>query len=466
MRKNITIDTDAYKLTHWLQRPKDITKLYSYGEPRKGGFFKNICYMGLAIDVQEHLLTPVTKAMIEEGQEESFYTFGTPDYFNTEAWTKVMKLGYHPIKIMSIPEGSIIPEGNVCFTIESTEPWFANMLSHYEDLLMWSWYISDVCTRAYHIKKNITPYFEKTCDNPHAILPYAVNDFGLRGAQGYEAAIRGGIAHLVHFEGSDNMPASRMIKDFYGYKGRAKSVWATEHSVATAFGPGRGEYEYVISQLSQHTDKTKSLVIDSYDADNFMLNIVGSEEVKALVKAHTGRIVWRPDSNIPINNALRYSDILASHFGITVNRKGYKVINENTGLIQGDGMNEESIPQLYKDYTNSRWAAENLLTGSGGGLLVENLTRDRQRWAIKASYGEKNGVPFDIRKTPKSDMTKMSKGGKLKAHKTNSGWITIESSKETESMFNAYADSLKPLYNKGEYYPVKFEDIINNAKCV
>jgi nicotinamide phosphoribosyltransferase len=467
MRKNICSDTDAYKYTHWLQRPKNITKLYIYGEPRKGGFFNEICFFGISIDVQEQLLYPITLEMINEAEEEAFYTFGTKAFFNREAWEKVMKLGYHPIKIMSVPEGSIVPQGNVCFTMESTKHWFANMLSHYEDALMWTWYTSDVATRVYHIKKAIKPYFDATCDIPELILPYAVNDFGLRGAQGYEAAVRGGMAHLIHFEGSDNMPASRLLKDFYGYKGRAKSVWATEHSVATSYGPGRGEYEYVIAQLSQFTNETKSLVIDSYDPDNFMRNVVGSEEVKRLVKAHKGRIVWRPDSDLPIKNALRYSDILMAHFGISINNKGYKVINENTGLIQGDGMNENTIPELYRDYTKSGWSAGNILTGSGGGLLVEGLTRDRQRWAIKASYGEKDGVPFDIRKTPKSDMSKQSKGGKLKLHKSGISYMTIQSSKETPQMFNSYVDCMKPVYENGSFYPTSFEEIIKNASvCV
>ena len=325
---------------------------------------------------------------------------------------------------------------------------------------------SDVATRSYYIKKAILPYFEKTSDIPELVIPFAVNDFGLRGAQGYEAAVLGGMAHLIHFEGGDNLPASRMLKDIYGYKGRTKSVWATEHSVATSYGPGRGEYEYIIAQLSQFTDETKSLVIDSYDPDNFMLNIVGSEEIKRLVKAHKGRIVWRPDTDLPIKNVLRYSDMLAAHFGISMNTKGYKVINENTGIIQGDGMDEVTIPELYRDYTKVGWSAENVLTGSGGGLLVKDLTRDRQRWAIKASYGEKDGVPFDIRKSPLSDMSKASKCGKLKLLKQITGWDTLESSKLTSQQFNAYSDSLTTLYENGNYYPTTFDKVIHNAKNI
>lgn len=464
MRHNLPIDTDAYKIVHHLQRQQNINKLISYGEPRLGGHYPEVCFIGAQPIIMQHFMQPITKEMIQEGIEESYSTFGTDKFFNKEVWEKVMNLGYLPLKIMTVPEGTIVQEGNVCFTMESTEPWFANMLSHFEDMLMWTWYPTAVCTRSMNIKKNIIPAFRKSSDVTRMTLPFAVNDFGLRGGTMFEGAVMGGIGHLVHFEGSDNMPASRMIKDFYGYKGRAKSVWATEHSVATPYGSDEGEFEYIKAQLNQFTNMTKSIVIDSYDADNFMLNVVGSEEIKKLIIAHEGRIVFRPDSGKPITNVCKYSDILGGIFGFHLNSKGYKVLNHNIGIIQGDGMNEESIPELYNEYIKTGWAADNIITGSGGGLLEEGLTRDTQRWAIKACYGERDGVPFDIRKTPKTDMTKQSKGGKLKLHRTSpNGYMTIESSKETPQMFNSYVDELRPLYNNGELFLDTFDNIMERA---
>lgn len=465
MRKCLPVDTDAYKIVHHLQRPKGINKLISYGEPRIGGLNPEVCFFGLQAIVQESFLSPVTNEMIEEAVEECISTFGTDKFFNKQVWERVRDLGYLPIRIMSAPEGTIIPEGNVCFTIESTEDWFADMISHFEDDLMHVWYPTSVSTRSMNIKRNIIPAFKKSSDIMELVLPVAVNDFGLRGATMSEGAIMGGMGHLLHFDGSDNLPASRMIKDFYGYKGKAKSVWATEHSVATCYGPGRGEYEYVIAQLSQHTDMIKSIVIDSYDADNFMQNIVGSEEIKALVKAHKGRIVWRPDSGKPLTNVCKYSDVLGAIYGFSLNNKGYKIINDNQGLIQGDGMTEQSIPELYNEYIKTGWAADNIITGSGGGLLEEGLTRDTQRWAVKACYGERYGVPFDIQKSPKSDMSKASKKGKVKLHNMGRGaFLTIESSKETPQDFNSFKDDMRVLYENGNFYKDTFDNIVKRAK--
>ena len=83
--------------------------------------------------------------------------------------------------------------------------------------------------------------------------------------------------------------------------------------------------------------------------------------------------------------------MLGNSFGYSLNRKGYKLLNHNIGLIQGDGMTETSIPETYREYIKTGWSPENFITGSGGGLLVEGLTRDTDRWAIKVSYVERHG---------------------------------------------------------------------------
>src|SRR6478609_8066309 len=161
MNKNICITTDAYKISHWLQRPKGLTKLYSYGEPRVGGKYKKINFFGLQPHVAEHIMNGVvTTEMIEEAQQECLSTFGTVNFFNHNYWNKVRDLGYHPIKIMTAPEGMWVEEGNVCFTIENTKDWAAGMVSHYEDILLWSWYTSAVSTRSGNMKKEILPIFK------------------------------------------------------------------------------------------------------------------------------------------------------------------------------------------------------------------------------------------------------------------------------------------------------------------
>lgn len=473
---NIILETDAYKLTHWLQRKPGITNLYSYGEPRKGGKYDHISFFGLQMIIQDHLMQPVTDAMIDEAEEASVMTFGTKRYFDRVTWEKVRDLGYLPIRIKAVREGSRVNINNVCFTVESTERWFAPHLSVVEDILMHCWYPTTVATRAMHIKEAIKPYFNVTSDIGDIVLPFAVNDFGLRGATCLQAAQRGGAAFLVHFEGSDNMPAGKAIKDYYDYSGRLKSVWATEHSVATSYGLAyEEEVHYLDHQLEfSDPDKTISIVIDSNDSDEFIRTIVSSRKSKII--AREGRVVFRPDSGDPLTNILKYLDILGGIFGYHINNKGYKVLNHNVGLIQGDGMDEDSIPSLYRNVTNAGWAADNFVTGSGGGLLQKGIDRDTSRWAIKASYQELSKDVGDgtgqmlvtlvnLQKSPKTDMTKASKTGRLKLLKGfQNMYNTISlSGNQTKEIFNGYVDELETVFEKGVQTKDSFENILKRA---
>ena len=326
-------------------------------------------------------------------------------------------------------------------------------------------YPTAVATRALNIKQNLKPVFSKAADNE--FLGYAVNDFGLRGGMFREAASIGGAAHLIHFERTDNLPAIQLIEDYYGSVGRyiGGSVWATEHSVATVWGPGEGEYEYIKAQLTRSDPNSiVSIVIDSYDADNFIKNVITREDVKSLIVNRPGRVVFRPDSGSPLNNVCKYSEMLGNSFGYSLNRKGYKVINNNVGLIQGDGMTENSIPETYREYIKTGWSPENFITGSGGGLLVEGLTRDTDRWAIKVSHVEIDGQSVNVSKTPQSDLTKLSKPGMLKLAEVNKRFSTISSAQTTKVMFNSYIDSLETVFENGEIMREQtFEDVRKTA---
>lgn len=442
MKHNSTITTDAYKLTHWLQRPEGISEFMSYGEPRLGGEHNSVCFFGLQYILKEYFLVAVSEKNIADGYKRSLETFGYDHYFPKEIWEKVKDLGYFPIKIKAVKEGSIIPTGNVFFTIESTKPWFSNMISHFEDYLMWCWYSCGVATRVAKIKQDITPLFEKSTENPY--LGFAVNDFGLRGAKFREAASIGGAAHLIFFDGSDNIPAAEFIEEYYNTSNVLKSVWATEHSVATVWGESN-EKEYIKAQLRRsHPNALISVVMDSYNQEGFIPNIVSDPEILTLIRNKPGRVVFRPDSGEPLDNVLVISNQLEKYFGSTLNNKGYKVLNHNVGIIQGDGMDQYSIPNIYEQYIKCGWAAENFVTGSGGGLLDKDLTRDTDRWAIKVCHVVRNGISIPVMKSPTSDMTKSSKAGRLKLIKIGNQYKTVD-----EALYPKEKDYLEVVFENG-----------------
>lgn len=468
MRKNIIIDTDSYKRVHWKMLRPGLTKLYAYGEPRSGGRYSHVSFIGPQMIVADHFLQPVTNEMIEEAEWRSISTFGTDKYFNKEVWQKVRDLGYLPIKIMTAPEGMKIREGNVCFTIESTVPWFANTVNALEDILMHTWYPTAVATRSMRIKERLKPLFEKSSKNPSVMLLFAVNDFGLRGATCHEAAARGGVGHLLHFAGSDNEVAQTALYDYYQNRDRLKSVWATEHSVALSWGiTDMNEIEYLKWQLqNSEPHLIISNVIDTKNSDGFMQKVVGNAEIVQMIKDREGRVVFRPDSGDPLTNILKYLDILANIFGFSVHN-GYRILNHNVGLIQSDGMDEDTIVELYENVMKAGWSADNFVTGSGGGLLQVGLSRDTSRWAIKPSYMEFGEQKINVQKIPATDMSKASKPGLLKLHRSynneNGDFMTVSSAELLQGMFEGYIDSLRVLLEDGNYFPESFDKILKRA---
>lgn len=456
MSENIILATDAYKLTHHLQYPTNLTKLYSYGEARVGGKFDTVSWFGLSMILHDYFHEPITDTMIDEAQKVAHMTFGTSAYFNRSVWEKVRDLGYFPVKIKALPEGLEVPTGNALFTIESTADWFATSLNALEVVLMHVWYPTTIATNSLNIKKRLKPLLEKSGTVANLFL--AVNDFGLRGATSLESGKRGGAAHLLHFQGSDNMAASQYFESVYGVAGRALSVWATEHSVATAYGSGQGEFDYVNAQLDRTPDDAVlSIVIDSYDALQFITTVIGSPEIKARIMQREGRIVLRPDSGDPKTIDLQVLDALATIFGTTVNHKGYRVLNYNVGIIQGDGMKADTIVSLYEALIAAGWSADNLVVGSGGGLLQEGFTRDTERFAIKAAYAENSaGERINIQKNPKTDVSKASKAGLLKVIMRQGQMVTV-------SQKDSGDDLLQTVYDNGVFSPVDGSVIVQRA---
>jgi len=331
------------------------------------------------------------------------------------------------------------------------------------------WAATTVASASRYIKKEILDKWAAKTGTP-ALTIWQLHDFGFRGVSSWQTAVYSGIGHLISCRGTDTSDAVRGICHYYDTKEiHGNSVWATEHSVATSYGPGRGEVDYVLAQLNRAPDSAiVSLVMDSYDTFNFAKNVMGHPEVVAKVKARAGRTVVRPDSGDPVTVNLRVLDILGNVYGFSVNDNGYKVLDHNVGALQGDGMDYQTIDKLFEGIvTIGNWSSDNIVVGSGGGLL-QKWNRDTLRFAIKASYGSINGVGFDIYKDPitanTGSETKASKRGLLKVCRVVNGYTTISSSSCSTPMFNSYVDDMKPLFNTGELLITpNFDDVKRRA---
>lgn len=436
--------------------PENTTYVYDYCEARVGGESPNVLFFGLQYILKKFLEGSVVEPwMINEARDIANAMLGNPDAIPTKDWQIIAGElgGFLPIKISAVAEGKVIPEGNVLFTIENTDPRFPWLPGYIETILMKVWYPTTVATRSYNTVSLLKKYFEETSDLNFPMWQYMLHDFGARAVESEEAAQIGGAAHIVNSLGSDTVAAVPWLQKYYsaGLEGIAATVPASEHSIACSYGPEEGETKYITTLMERFPDGILSIVADTYSITNFVENTL-RENKDAIIKrsedgkAPVNRFVVRPDSpryenDTPQNQVLWLHESLGSIFGYSTNSKGYKVLHPAVGVIYGDGLSSDEIKAIYQILELEKWSVESCVVGQGGGLL-QKLNRDTQRFAIKASYAEIAGKPINIRKNP-ADITKTSKAGKLSLIKNEGKYITVP------KIENEDDDLLKTVYSAG-----------------
>jgi len=466
---NFCVDTDAYKITHHLLDRDDLTGRISYGECRIGAKYPDTLLFGPQMICIEHFEGQVIdKYKIDEAQYLSAEWFGTDKYFNRAMFDYILNQygGMLPVEIKAVREGSRVPISNVLFTLEALDRKCLPLVQHMETLFMQFWYPTTIATDCFYIRQDIKGFLEKT--GTPELLPYMLHNFGYRATSCQEQSAIGGVAHMISFEGSDTLVSDRAIQFYYGYDKltRLKSVLATEHSVALQYGPGEGEYEYVKAALKATPDHLiASIVIDTYDAENFIDNVVTRPDIMEMVKARSGKTVWRQDSGEAKQCTLRNLDSLSRSYGMDFNSKGYKVLHPKIGLLQGDHIERATCKELYEYIISYKWSADNVVMGSGGGIMVKNFERDTQRIAIKPSLIRLDGIDKPVQKTVKSQPDKASKPGHLKLHRSGNTFHTFSSVTTPEAEFKGYVDSLEVIFRNGELKRRQtFNDVINIAR--
>ncbi|MEB3193072.1 MAG: nicotinate phosphoribosyltransferase [Snowella sp.] len=437
MKTNLILDVDSYKVSHWLQYPPETTAMYFYVESR-GGKYPITVFFGLQYILKNYLSQPIKLWMVEEANT-LLTAHGLP--FNYDGWRYIAEdlNGHLPVSIKAVPEGSVIPIHNVLMTVESTDPkvfWLASWL---ETLLMRVWYPITVATQSWHLKKRIYESLERTADDPDKEINFKLHDFGARGVSSCESSGIGGLAHLVNFQGSDTVQALVYGQRYYNCPMAAYSIPAAEHSTITAWGK-EGEvlaYQNMLTQFAK-PGSVLAVVSDSYDLWNAIDNLWG-DRLRQQVIDSGATLVIRPDSGNPVEIVAKTLEKLEARFGSTINKKGYRVLN-SVRVIQGDGVDEESITAILERTESLGFSTTNLAFGMGGALL-QKLNRDTQKFAMKCSEVTVAGKAIAVYKDPITDHGKTSKKGRLALIKTEAGYQTVATSTE---------DLLQVVYENGQ----------------
>ena len=416
---NMVEDADGYKYSQYLQIPEDTSYISSYVESRKGGVYDKLFWSTYQPFLKEFLTRRITADMVEY-MAIFCRNYGAP--FNYDGFMDIVKnnKGQWPVHVRAIPEGLVVDPGVVLVDFEPCKPEYSWVASWLETMnLRACWYGSTVSTVAYHIRKRLEYWLEKTTDIVpgteawKSTLAYMLNDFGSRGGSSPETCRYGGLGFLATgFRGTDTAIAVGAATKYYneGIGMAGNTVPASEHSTASLQGEeGEVDFNNLMIQRFGHLP-IFATVIDSFDPiKNVRENWCGTN--KEAVLAMNARLVLRPDSGNPPEMALAVIEELAEAYGFRLNSKGYKVLNDKVRVIYGDGINEKSIDAILTVLDQAGYSAENICFGMGGALL-QACDRDWMRFAQKTNETEFGGLRRDVCKKVISDPSKSSKAGR------------------------------------------------------
>ena len=511
---------DSYKSSHRKQYSPNTEVVYSTWTPRKSreSDINKVVVFGIQAFVQDYLVELFNQTFFYRKKEDVIpvikeimqnYT-GDSD---TSHWEALHDLGYLPLEIRALPEGTLCPIRVPMATIENTKPefyWLTNFIETIFSTEVWKPMTS--ATIALQYRKILDLYAEKTCDNNDHV-DYQGHDFSLRGMAGIDAGLSSGAGHLVSFKGSDTIPAVFWIEKYYQTKNIngsvATSIPATEHSVAetniieleeqfkNSEDPRlEAERAYLGRLLNDvYPSGFFSYVSDTYNLWDVCTKVLPSHKDK--IMSRDGRVVVRPDSGDPVDILCGYNtktffddyrgidspvrlrdesdtpyyneinkgviELLWEIFGGTVNSKGYKVLDPHIGCIYGDAITLERAEEICKRLEKKGFASSNVVLGIGSYTYNMN-TRDTFGFALKTTYGVVGGKELLLYKDPiTDDGTKKSQKGRVIVLRDENGDLTYIDNlykSEWEKRVHNGEDELRTVFKDGEVMNTQSFDMV------
>jgi Nicotinic acid phosphoribosyltransferase len=193
--------------------------------------------------------------------------------------------------------------------------------------------------------------------------------------------------------------------------------------------------------------KLVAVVSDSFDLFQ-AIEQIWCEDLLEEVKQSGGTIVIRPDSGVPHEIVLEALRIIDRKIGCKKNMKGYKILPAYFRILQGDGINRESIRLILKTIIDAGFSASNIAFGCGGQLL-QMVNRDTLKFAMKCSWILRDDTAVEVFKDPKTDHGKRSKKGIVDLVTRNGEYMTLEHLHTGQVVTDSI---LKLVYDNGRFY--------------
>lgn len=273
--------SDYYKQSHAEQYPKGITKLISYATARMSRMPDNmygdkLTVFGIQSYVKDFLIERFNETFFDVPVEEAmeFYkevigeTFPI-QYVDTHKFEKLHELGYLPVEVSCLPEGTRVPIRNA-FTLPEGQcqvpfmsivnthpdfPWVTEFLESVTSSEIW--YPMAIANQAYLYRQIVNEWFDKTGCDANA-RKSAISEFGFRGGKGSGAATLASAAFLTSFNKSATIPAICYLNKYYNEPIKGGNIGSgmisTEHSVMCSnFAVDSENYPVVEAPYNQYS---------------------------------------------------------------------------------------------------------------------------------------------------------------------------------------------------------------------
>lgn len=293
---------DGYKADHRRQYPVGTTEVYSNFTPRSSRIpgVDKVVFFGLQAFIKKYLIegyeawrSMPNRAAAHKDMMEAYLGPGAlgGDFSHIDA---LQKIGYIPLEIKALPEGTAVPLRTPMFTVRNTHPdffWLPNFIETIISASLWQGCVSATIAREY---RKILDLYAMMTGADADFVDWQAHDFSFRGMSSLESAELSGGAHLLSFTGTDTVPAIAWLQRYYNATGLiGGSVAATEHSVMCAGSKDdeTGTFKRLVTEV--YPSGIVSIVSDTWDLWKVLTSIVPS--LKNDILARDGKMVIRPD---------------------------------------------------------------------------------------------------------------------------------------------------------------------------
>lgn len=462
---------DFYKAVHAEMLPTKITKSVSYFTPRMSRvrMWNKVVMFGLQGFVKTYLIDYFNERFFERPIDEVISEYERimdaslgKGVYGLQKIKDLHALGYLPIEIWALPEGTKVPMHVPMFCITNTHDDFAWLPQALESLISSeAWHPMLAATVGATYRDIVNKFYDETCDDSVS-RNKALGSFDFRGEECTDSAIKAAAGWCLSFVNTATVPVIPYLEKLYNCDCTKESVAfgspSTEHAVMCSNYAVDGDEITLLKRLLTeiYPDTSFSAVLDSYDYWNVIDNVL--PQIKPEIMTHNGCMLMRGDSGDCIEVVTKTVFKLWDEFGGTINSKGYKVLDPHVKAIYGDSITIQRCERIYEILKDNGFAASNVALGVGSfsfqcveedGIL-KPFTRDTFSSCIKATYCEIDHKPYPIFKNPKEGGFKKSQKGCCLVYKNDNGELCYKDEYTWKGASCNSKQELKAIFRNSE----------------